>query len=576
MKRATLFIVWAFLLLSPLLTAQQVPVQEYILPNGLKLLMVPKKGDPNIAAGWVAKVGSVNERPGITGLSHIFEHMMFKGTRTIGTKDIQKDLGLMAQIDAVKARIRKEELDQIRRLRLGEISDLQDPKNRTSRHNGLLQELADLEKKNKDLIVQNEFDKIYTGAGASGMNAGTSEDFTVYFINVPANKLELWFWMESDRLLNPVFREFYAELDVVKEERRMRTDSTPTGKFEEEFNAMFWTSSPYQWPVIGWPSDLDGITREEAQAYFALNYAPNNISLCLVGDFDPVRARQLADRYFGRLKRSPQPQPPVRTREMKQAAERRMTAHAETNPQVEIRYHSVADGHADEPALVVLGSLLSGRTGRLYKSLVLDRQIATAASAGQNGMKWEGYFVLQGVAKPGNVPEQVEQALYKEIEKFQKEKVGERELQKIKNQFAAANFRRLDNRFNLMLQILISENNRGWRSLNEDPPKYAAVTAEDVQRVANAYFKPENRSVAIYYTKKSEGTEDSLLTGLAEQDAVQVRQFKEAAAKMAVSEARAILDKLESQAASVPPEKKAFVQALQKLLQDRIQKDGGK
>ena len=120
----------------------------------------------------------------------------------------------------------------------------------------------------KDLIVKNEFDKIYTTAGASGMNAGTTDDFTVYFINVPANKLELWFWMESDRLLNPVFREFYSERDVVHEERRMRTDSTPTGKFEEEFDAMFWTSSPYTWPVVGWPSDLDGLTREEALRLF--------------------------------------------------------------------------------------------------------------------------------------------------------------------------------------------------------------------------------------------------------------------------------------------------------------------
>ena len=257
-----------------------------------------------------------------------------------------------------KAEIRKEEQAQIQRLRLGEISDLQDPKNRTSRHNELLQELARIEKESKDLIIQNEFDKIYTNAGASGMNAGTSEDYTVYFINVPANKLELWFWMESDRLLNPVFREFYSERDVVFEERRMRTDSTPTGKFEEEFNALFWTSSPYAWPVVGWPSDLDGLTREEALAYFAVNYAPNNITACLVGDFDPAQATAI-----GRpLLRPPETESaersrPVRTREVEQMAEKRMMAYAETNPEVEIRYHSVADGHVNEPALVVLGSL---------------------------------------------------------------------------------------------------------------------------------------------------------------------------------------------------------------------------
>jgi predicted Zn-dependent peptidase len=573
MKR--FLILWA-LFLAPMVQAQQVPVQEYIMPNGFKLLMIPKKGDPNIAAGWLAKVGSVNERPGITGLSHLFEHMMFKGTHAIGTTDIKKDLALMAELDAVKSEIRKEEQEQIRRLRLGEISDLSDPKNRTSRHNELLKQLAIIEKESKSLIVQNEFDKIYTSAGASSLNAGTTEDFTVYFINVPANKLELWFWMESDRLLNPVFREFYSERDVVFEERRMRTDSTPTGKFEEQYNALFWTSSPYAWPVIGWPSDLEGLTRKEAMDYFAVNYAPNNVTACLVGDFDPVQARRLADRYFGRLKRNPQTQPPVRTREVEQVAEKRMVAYAETNPEVEIRYHSVADGHVNEPALVVLGSLLSGKTGRLYKSLVLDQKVANSVSAGQNGMKWEGYFSLSGVAKPGSTPEVVEQALYKEIEKLQKEKVDDRELQKIKNQFAADNYRRLESRFFLMLQILMSDGNRGWQSFNEDPKRIAAVTAEDVQRVANLYFKPETRTVALYYTKKGEAAEeDPLLAGLGDQEKVQVRQFREAVAKMSIDEANAILQKLAKQMEAAPAEKKGFMESLYKLLQMKIQ-NGGK
>jgi predicted Zn-dependent peptidase len=578
MRRKLVVVIWAMLLCMPALWAQQVPVQEYVLPNGFRLLMIPKKGDPNIAAGWIAKVGSVNERPGITGLSHLFEHMMFKGTHAIGTKDINEDLKLMTRMDSIKAEIRKEEQAQIRRLRLGQIANLQDPKNRTPRHNELLQELAIVEKAAKDLIVPNEFDKIYTNAGASGMNAGTSQDFTMYFINVPANKLELWFWMESDRLMNPVFREFYSERDVVHEERRMRTDSTPTGKFEEEFNALFWTSSPYSWPIVGWPSDLNGLTREEALAYYAINYASNNVSACLVGDFDPAQAKALADRYFGRLIPSPQPPMPVRTREVEQMAEKRMVAFAETNPEVQIFYHSVADGHVDEPALLVLGVLLSGRTGRLYKSLVLDQKIANNTEAGQNGMKYEGYFVLNGTAKPESTPETVEQALYKEIEKLQKEKVGDRELQKVKNQFAADNYRRLESRFLLMQQILLADSNRGWQSFNEDPKRIAAVTADDVQRVANQYFKPENRAVAVYYTKKSErgGEEDPLLTGLTDQEKAQFRQFKTAIAPMPVEKVKAMYQELESQMHSVPPEKKKLLEALSRLLQEKIQKDGGK
>jgi len=575
MKRMPAATILLLLFCLPL-AAQQVRVQEHVLGNGLKVLMVPRKGDPNVAAGWIAKVGSVNERPGITGVCHLFEHMMFKGTHVIGTKDIKKDLELLAQIDSVKSEIHKEEQAQTQRLRLGEISDLTDPKNRTPHHQQLLDELDSLQKQEKDLIVKNEFDKIYTGAGASGMNAGTSNDFTVYFINVPANKLELWFWMESDRLLNPVFREFYSERDVVREERRLRVESTPTGKFEEEFDAAFWTASPYHWPVVGWPSDLDGITREEAMAFFHIYYAPNNLTACLVGDFDPPHAIDLAERYFGRLKRNPQQPEPVRTREIEQLAEKRMIAYAETNPEVEIRYHTIADGHVDDYPLTVMGALLTGRTGRLYKSLVLDQKVANSATAGENSLKYEGYFSASGVAKPGNTPEQVEQALYREIEKLQKEKVPDRELQKVKNQFNAGNFRRLQSNLGLMIQLLLADAGRGWPSFNEDPGKIQAVTADDIQRVANKYFKPENRAVAVYYTKKTETQEASpLLTGLTDEETTQVRQFQAMLEKMAPEQMKTVLRQIEQQEGAAPPDKKRMIDTMKKLLQERMAKQGG-
>ena len=575
MKRMPAATILLLLFCLPL-AAQQVRVQEHVLGNGLKVLMVPRKGDPNVAAGWIAKVGSVNERPGITGVCHLFEHMMFKGTHVIGTKDIKKDLELLAQIDSVKSEIHKEEQAQTQRLRLGEISDLTDPKNRTPHHQQLLDELDTLQKQEKDLIVKNEFDKIYTGAGASGMNAGTSNDFTVYFINVPANKLELWFWMESDRLLNPVFREFYSERDVVREERRLRVESTPTGKFEEEFDAAFWTASPYHWPVVGWPSDLDGITREEAMAFFHIYYAPNNLTACLVGDFDPPHAIDLAERYFGRLKRNPQQPEPVRTREIEQLAEKRMIAYAETNPEVEIRYHTIADGHVDDYPLTVMGALLTGRTGRLYKSLVLDQKVANSATAGENSLKYEGYFSASGVAKPGNTPEQVEQALYREIEKLQKEKVPDRELQKVKNQFNAGNFRRLQSNLGLMIQLLLADAGRGWPSFNEDPGKIQAVTADDIQRVANKYFKPENRAVAVYYAKNTETQEASpLLTGLTDEETTQVRQFQAMLEKMAPEQMKTVLRQIEQQEGAAPPDKKRMIDTMKKLLQERMAKQGG-
>ena len=498
--------VLGFLCLLPAsLPAQKVPVQEFRLDNGMKLLMVPRKGAPNVAAGWVARVGSVNERPGITGMSHLFEHMMFKGTHAIGTKNIEEDLKIQAELDRVKGEIRREERDLDRRLRIGEIADVQDPAARTPRHRELLAEFDKLTQRQRDLIIKEELDKIYNAAGATSTNAGTMEDLTLYFTNVPSNKLELWFWMESDRLLNPVFREFYSERDVLHEERRRSIDSTPTGRYMEQFNALFWKSSPYSWPVVGWPSDLETITREDANAYFALNYAPNNLSASLVGDFEPERAVTLAKKYFGRLKRAAQDPEPVRTREVPQMGEQRMIAYAETNPQVTVRYHTVADGHRDEPVFEVLSGLLNDRTGRLYKALVLEQQVATAARAGHNGWKYDGFFEMNGTARPGKTPEQVEQALYKEIEKLQAEPAPERELQKVKNQLAATNFRRLQSDFFLMFQVLMAEAYRGWQMLNTDPPRMQAVTAADVQRVARQYFAPENRNVLVLYTKKKEG-----------------------------------------------------------------------
>ncbi len=555
--------------------AQQVQVQELMLDNGMKFLFVPRKGDPNVAAGWVARVGSANERPGITGISHLFEHMMFKGTRAIGTSNIEEDLKLQAAMDAVKAKIRVEEQDQLRRLRLGEIADVLDPKARSAAHQQLLDELAALEKRQRDLIVKNEFDRIYTNAGASGMNAGTSNDFTIYFINVPANKLELWFWMESDRLANPVFREFYSERDVVREERRLRTESTPTGKFQEEFEAMFWSASPYHWPVVGWPSDVEAITREEALSYFDLNYAPNNLTGCLVGDFDVATAKQLAQRYFGRLKRNPVDPPPVRTREIEPQAEKRMTAHAETNPQAVARFHTVATGHKDKAALDVLAAILNGRTGRLYKALVLDQKIATNASAGQNALKWEGYFQLMATAAPGQAPEKVEQALYKEIEKLQTTKVEDRELQKVKNQSTADTFRRVQANFALMLQLLLADNTLGWQSFNAEPVKIQAVTPDDIQRVAQAYFKPERRAVILYYTKAAPAgaaEADPLLEGLSDQEKAQVRQMRGMIQQLSVEQAKQMLQKLEESAAAAPPERQKVMNAIKAVLQQKIGK----
>ena len=359
--------VWlATLFLAFSLKAQKVPVQEIKLSNGMTMLMVQRDGEPSVSGGWVAHVGSANERPGITGIAHLFEHMMFKGTPTLGTKDYQKDVVIIAEQERLREQIREEEAKMRAAYRRGEIDDLSKPESKTERLKGLEKQFNESIAQQREILVKNEFDRVYTTAGASGMNAFTSQDVTGYFITVPANKLELWMWMESERLLHPVFREFYAERDVVFEERRMRTESTPLGKFAETFEAMFWESHPYNWPVVGWPSDIPAISKAQADEFYSIYYSPRNITLILVGDFESSAASSLAERYFGRIPPGQKEVPDVVTLETKQPAEKRMNAEAEANPQVDINWHTVAFGHRDSYVLQVLAQLLSTRTGRFY------------------------------------------------------------------------------------------------------------------------------------------------------------------------------------------------------------------
>src|SRR4051812_32337591 len=273
----TLLLLLNVMLLLPAY-GQKVPVIEQQLPNGMRFLMVERHDEPSVAGGWVAHVGSSNERLGITGIAHLFEHMMFKGTPTIGTKDYKKDLEIINAQERIRDEMREEEKKMRQEYRQGKIDDLLKPESKTERYRELEKKFAELINQQREVLVKNEFDRIYSAAGGSSMNAFTSEDMTAYFINVPANKLELWMWMESERIFHPVFREFYAERDVVFEERRMRTDSTPPGKFSEEYNAMFWESSPYSWPTVGWPSDIPAISKAQADAFYSTFYSPQNIT----------------------------------------------------------------------------------------------------------------------------------------------------------------------------------------------------------------------------------------------------------------------------------------------------------
>ncbi len=562
------------LFLVPLwLGAQQVAVKEHQLSNGMKVLLLERNDAPSISGGWVARVGSVDERPGITGMAHLFEHMMFKGTPTIGTQDYEKDLEIIASQEKVRDAMRAEERRMRAMWRRGEITDLQDPDQKTAEWKRLNEEFKKLVEDHRKVIVKNEFDRIYTANGGSRMNAYTSYDHTAYFISVPANKLELFMWMESERLLRPVFREFYAERDVVFEERRMRTESTPLGKFFESFNSLFWESHPYSWPIIGWPSDIPAISKKQADAFYATYYMPQNLTLVLVGDFKTKPALAMAEKYFGRLKKGEGLPPDVVTLEQPQKAEKRFYAEAETNPNVDIYWHTPAFGHKDTYPLSVLSQVLSTRTGRLHKELVLGKKLATDTWAWQGARKYAGEFNMGAEITEGNTPEMAEQEIYRLIEQVKTEPVPATELQKVKNNFAAAEYRRLSSNHPILMQIMRSEGLGNWREINEAGPKIQSVTPADLQRVAKKYFTKENRAVAIYTRKPGTGgeDEDSLLAGLDAQAKAMARKMSSSInANKNLEELKKQLAGLEAQLEQAGAKAPPVMKVIRAVLRNRI------
>ena len=562
------------LFLVPLwLGAQQVAVKEHQLSNGMKVLLLERNDAPSISGGWVARVGSVDERPGITGMAHLFEHMMFKGTPTIGTKDYEKDIEIIAAQEKVRDAMRSEERRMREMWRRGEITDLQDPDQKTAEWKQLNEEFKKLVEDHRKVIVKNEFDRIYTANGGSGMNAYTSYDHTAYFITVPANKLELFMWMESERLLRPVLREFYAERDVVFEERRMRTESTPLGKFFESFNSLFWESHPYSWPIIGWPSDITAISKKQADAFYGTYYMPQNLTLVLVGNFKSKPALALAEKYFGRLKKGEGLPPDVVTLEQPQKAEKRFYAEAETNPNVDIYWHTPAFGHKDTYPLSVLAQVLSTRTGRLHKELVLGKKLATDTWAWQGARKYAGEFNMGAEITEGNTPEMAEQEIYRLIEQIKTEPVPAKELQKVKNNFAAAEYRRLSSNHPILMQIMRSEGLGNWREINEAGPKIQAVTPADLQRVAKKYFTKENRAVAVYTRKPGTGggDEDPLLAGLDAQSKAMARKMSSSInANKNLEELKKQLAGLEAQMEQAGAKAPPVMKVIRNVLRNRI------
>jgi predicted Zn-dependent peptidase len=570
--RATLVLLLAGLA-GPALAAEkpQITVQELTLPNGMRWLLFERHDSPTIAAGWVAHVGSVNEREGITGISHLFEHMMFKGTHVIGTKDYDKEKKLLDEQESVREQMRKEMAVMRARYTRGEIDDLLKPENQTPRYKELDKRFDELVAQQRELVIKDHMDQIYTKNGGQGLNAGTWEDLTAYFVTVPSNRLELWAWLESDRLLNPVFREFYSERDVVHEERRMRTESTPLGKFDEEFNALFWAASPYKWPVVGWPSDLLAITKAQADEYFGLHYAPNNLTGALVGDFKAADAKPIIEKYFGRIPRGKVDPPPVVTLEPKQLAEKRYYAEAETSPTVRIWWHGVPFIHKDRSTLDLMTDVLSGRTGRLYKGLVEGRKVANEATASVDLKKYSGIVQVEVTVKDDKDPTAAEAAVYEEIEKLKNEPVPEAELQKVKNQAKANAYRRLSSQFFIALQLLYYDGLGDWPYINRYADEVDKVTAADLQRVAKEYLVKDNRTVGVFLRKEGGAPEDPALAAIpAEARGMVKAQLDKIKAETDLEKLRQGIAKMQEGASQVPPEMKPVFDLLLKSAQERL------
>ena len=551
----------------------QINVQEFTLPNGMRWLLFERHDSPTVVGGWVAHVGSVNEREGITGISHLFEHMMFKGTRVIGTKDIDADLRIIDEQEKVRAEMREEMKVMRERQRKGEIDDVAKPENQTPRYRELDKRFDELVQKQRAIQIKDHLSQIYTKNGAEGLNAGTSEDWTIYMVRLPANRIELWSWLESDRLMNPVFREFYSERDVVYEERRMRTESTPLGKYDEAFNALFWEASPYKWPVVGWPSDVSSITKAQADAYFGTYYAPNNLTGVLVGDFSAATVRPLLEKYFGRVPHGKTEVPEVVTSEPAQIGEKRFNAEAETSPTVRVWYHAVPFIHKDRTVVDLVTDVLSGRTGRLYKGLVTGRQVANDASASVDLKKYDGLIQVESTVKDGKDPAAVEQAIYEELEKLKTEPVPADELQKIKNQAKANAYRRLSSPFSIAIQLMIYDGFGDWRYINTYAEEVDRVTAADIQRTAKEYFTKENRTVGIFLRKggDSAADDDPDVAALpAPAQAMARQQIARIKAETDPAKLREGLAQMEEAKSSVPPEMKPVLDLIVKRAQERL------
>jgi len=473
--------------LAPTVAAQEtpgerLPVRELTLENGMRFLILEREGAPTVSFVVEFAVGGVHERLGTTGIAHLLEHLLFKGTTSIGTSDAASERALFERMDAAHDTL----------LRARALGD-------TARARDLAARIDALEDTARAFVLPNELDRILTEAGARGLNATTSSEATTYFVELPANRAELWFLLESDRMRDPVFREFYSERRVVTEERRMRVETSPAGVLYEAHLRAAFTVHPYGVPVVGYMSDLETLSRRDVADYYRRFYGPSNAVVAVVGDMDPEQIEAWARRYFGPLPRGEDP-PPVLVEEPQQLGERRVTIEWDAEPRLRIGWHVPSALHADAPAVAILASILTGgRTSRLHRRLVTDDRIATGVYASTGpGDRFPQLLQIEAIPRNPHTPEEVETAIYEEIALVAASGPTEPELERVRNQVAAGNVRRIGSSLGLAFQLASSASLEGdWRATFRVSERLRQVSVEDVRRVAAEYLTRQNRTVAV-------------------------------------------------------------------------------
>lgn len=456
-------------------------VTEFKLDNGMTFIVLERPRAPVASFLIHADVGGANEPDGQTGVAHYLEHLAFKGTPQIGTTDYKAEKPLLDKQDKLFEQIQAAKASG----KTAEIAKFQS-------------EFDKVENEALQFVKRNEFGKIVEQAGGVGLNAATSTDATMYFYSLPANKLELWMSLESERFLEPVFREFYKEKQVILEERRMRTENSPIGQMVELFADKAFSVHPYRRPVIGYTQDIQNLSRSDVQKFFDTHYVPSKLTVAVVGDVKASEVKRLAQIYFGRYKAKPAA-PELQIVEPPQTQTKEVTLKLQTQPWYLEGYHRPAMNHPDNAIYDIIGSLLSdGRTSRLYKSLVVEKQLALAAQgfSGYPGEKYPNLMLFYAQTAPGRTVDEVAVALSKEIERLKTEPVSAEELEQVKTQARAGLLRSLDSNMGMAFSLLDYQVKTGsWRNLFKQLDAIAKVGPTDIQRVAQTTFRPENKTI---------------------------------------------------------------------------------